>query len=251
MPAVAGAPFHNLPCFDVDDVVGAEVEDVLLVDVVLVVRVVGEDPDLLILGDIVDVDLLAGERVGGVQERHPSAGGIHLRQRAEGGDMGTGDGAAVGADEVVLQAVARLDQLRGGGGMVYDAAAGFMGARSGLHHSTVAVPAAVHIPVAIPVPVAVAGSIARAAGSIARAVASVARPVAARVRVRLTRPWLIAWLARAAWPARAWIEARFTWSCDLGGGCARQGNRQQQGQQVAQVFCLSGTNHSAVILLST
>ena len=51
MPAAAGAPLYNLPslelpCLDVYNVVGAEVEGVWLVDVVLVVRVVGIYPDL-------------------------------------------------------------------------------------------------------------------------------------------------------------------------------------------------------------
>ena len=106
-----------LPGFVGDVVVGVDGEVVGLVGVVLAVRVEGADPDLAFGSQVGDVDGFAGLCTGTAVDR-PGGEGSQL---AEGPDPRTGLGAAVGADEVVLEAAGHGAELGRRGGVGDDA----------------------------------------------------------------------------------------------------------------------------------
>ena len=99
-------------------------EDVGLVGVVLCIRVVGADPDFLFGRQVVDLNGLGGKGVGAGVEHHGRPGRMEGCQVAEGSQPGPGVGAAVGADEVVLEAAGHGAELGGGGGVGDDATSG-------------------------------------------------------------------------------------------------------------------------------
>ena len=95
-------------------------EGVGLVGVVLGIGVVGADPDLVGGSQVVDLDRLGGKRIdAGVEQ--DVAGGVERGQVAESADERPDAGAAVRADEVVLEAAGYGAELRGGGGVRHDA----------------------------------------------------------------------------------------------------------------------------------
>lgn len=123
-----------LPGYVRDRVAAVDREGVGLVGVVLGIGVVGADPDLVGGSQVVDLDRLAGKRIdAGVEQ--DVAGGVEGGQVAEGTDEGPDAGAAVGADEVVLEAAGDGAELCRGGGVGDDAVgrgcAGRVGMRIG------------------------------------------------------------------------------------------------------------------------
>ena len=107
-----------------DVVVGVYGEVVGFVGVVLGVGVEGADADLVGGGEVGDGDGFGGHGVDAAVD-----GGGEL---VEGGDPGALAGAAVCADEVVLEAAGDGADLGRGGGVGYDAVGGRGEGRAGM-----------------------------------------------------------------------------------------------------------------------
>ena len=97
--------------------VGAEVEDVLFVDVVFFVGVVGVDADAVDVGEVVDLDAFAGEGVDAEVDGGFGALGMFGGELGEAGDPGAEAGFAVASDVVDLESVFDFAELDGGGGV--------------------------------------------------------------------------------------------------------------------------------------